>query len=404
MYSLPERRKRGVREVWQGLAGALAATVLASLLFLTLLPSPCDNELDMAGSSLRSLASREVGMAWRGSQPPLATIVVPAFREADNIQPLVEQVFGELERAGLGGRVQMVVVDDNSNDGSEELVRELHGQGYAVGIVTRLRERGLSSAVLAGFLWAEGEVLLCMDADLQHPASAVPEMIAALSEPMSSCSFALGTRAVPTGVADPETGEVHSWPLHRRVISAGAALLAWPLARPAVSDPMTGFFAITREEFDRIYARGDVNAVGFKIALELLVRGQLPPPDGWRVGERARGEGEEQHHCEVAFEFGVRMAGESKLSGKVIVYYVAQLASLYVARFPLGVAVAVIFCLAVYWATAAALSVHVLRQWLGRIVGFAPRRAQQLGWPFTRRRGPLSPTWRNGGSPEELIL
>ena len=98
-------------------------------------------------------------------------MVVPAYKEGANLTELVKRVFAAFDGAGKEAiqrsQVEMIIVDDNSRDGSEEAVNALAAQGYPVKIIVRTTERGLSSAVIRGFDEAKGRLLLCMDADLQ---------------------------------------------------------------------------------------------------------------------------------------------------------------------------------------------------------------------------------------------
>lgn len=98
------------------------------------------------------------------------SVIVPAFRENGNIRPLVTRIFAALSRVDSpvpAEQVEIIIVDDNSRDGSVESVQELQREGYNVRIVVRTTERGLSSAVVRGFQEAIGDNMLCMDADLQ---------------------------------------------------------------------------------------------------------------------------------------------------------------------------------------------------------------------------------------------
>lgn len=230
-----------------------------------------------------------------------ATIVVPAFREAPNLTPLVERVVAACGKR----RVEVVVVDDNSKDGSEEAVAAMAERGLPVRIVVRRTERGLSSAVMRGFDEARGRLLLCMDGDLQHPPESVPHLLDALL----SHDFAIGSRYVSSSSSSPS---IHSsWPLHRRIISSGARLLARPLS--PLSDPMTGFFALPRSVW--LKGRPRISPLGFKICLETYIK----------------------CHCsrlaEVPIFFGTRVHGESKLDSKVMVNYLRHLLQLYRYKF-----------------------------------------------------------------------
>ncbi|GAA6032366.1 hypothetical protein JCM8097_008139 [Rhodosporidiobolus ruineniae] len=230
-------------------------------------------------------------------RPIHASIVVPAYHERDNLAPLVLAVFGAVRDPAS---TEILVVDDNSRDGTvEEVERLRRDEGYNVELLVRTDEKGLSSAVLRGFERARGSKMVVMDADLQHPPAAIQPLIDSLTP---ETPLALGTR-YGEGVSMSE-----GWPLHRRIISWGARVLARPLT--GASDPMTGFFAITKEQF---HASQPINPSGFKIALELLLKS--PPPSTLP---------------EVPYSFGIRTVGSSKLSSKVMLKYVGQLLSLYV--------------------------------------------------------------------------
>eukprot|EP01119_Soliformovum_irregulare_P002266 TRINITY_DN12551_c0_g1_i1.p1 TRINITY_DN12551_c0_g1~~TRINITY_DN12551_c0_g1_i1.p1 ORF type:complete len:267 (-),score=75.08 TRINITY_DN12551_c0_g1_i1:92-892(-) len=251
------------------------------------------------------------------------SIVVPAYKEGKNLKPLVERIVAEVD-SRKGSKItrknlEIIVVDDNSRDGSEEVINKLRVEGYPCRIIVRTTERGLSSAVLRGFNEAQGEYMLCMDADLQHPPEKAPDLLEALqSKP--NADFVIGTR-YGEGVAIDK-----DWPLHRRIISVGARLLSRPLT--PLSDPMTGFFGLKKSVFKR---GKNISPLGFKIALELYTRCQCKNP------------------VEVPFSFGVRIEGESKLDGKVIVKYLQQLFELYRDTFPaVLVIVFLLFLFALY--------------------------------------------------------
>jgi dolichol-phosphate mannosyltransferase len=237
----------------------------------------------------------------------LIFVVVPTYKENANLRPLVTRIFaaaGKSER-----QLRVLVVDDNSRDGSRETVDSLKREGFACDIVVREHERGLSSAVLRGFddgVAAGAQALVCMDADLQHPPEDVPHFLALLRR-AAPPQFVLGTRYAAGTAID------RDWPLYRRVISAGARLLARPLS--PLSDPMSGFFAIDAALYRRTLPA--VNPVGFKIALELFVKSRC----------------DAAHTAEVPINFGVRLAGESKLTGKVMLMYLAHLYDLYNFKF-----------------------------------------------------------------------
>jgi dolichol-phosphate mannosyltransferase len=227
----------------------------------------------------------------------------------------IEYDFTQLE--GEGEIAEMIIVDDNSKDGTEQVVDQLQKNYPNVRLIVRTTERGLSSAVLRGFNEARGKLLLCMDADLQHPPESVPEML----KKLETNPFVIGTR-----YGGGEFSVDKDWPLHRQIISKGARMLATPLT--GLSDPMTGFFGIQQEVY---YGGKDVSGIGFKICMELYVKCHI------------------KKHAEVPIHFGVRAAGESKLSSKVIIHYLKHLWQLYLYKFPLVLLILLVAALVVFF-------------------------------------------------------
>lgn len=222
---------------------------------------------------------------------PEVCLVVPTLREANSLRILGPRIAEALH----GLRADVLIVDDDSRDGTEAVVAEL-ARTAPFRLFVRRGERGLASAVLAGFERTTAPIIAVMDADGNHP----PELLPALLEPIRRgiAEFTLASRNVPGGYS----GTMRRV---RRGISGGAALLARPLT--TVRDPMSGYFALRRS----ILARAALDPVGYKIALEILVKCRPDPV------------------LEVPFRFGVRVAGESKLGANVIGAYVKHLGRLY---------------------------------------------------------------------------
>ena len=122
----------------------------------------------------------------------LISIVVPAYREAANIASLAERIHKVMSAAELA--YELIIVDDDSGDGTEQIVCELHARQLPVSIIVRKKVRGLSSAVLAGFRQASGGILVSMDADLSHPPETIPTMIECLYD--GKTDFVLGSRYI----------------------------------------------------------------------------------------------------------------------------------------------------------------------------------------------------------------
>lgn len=239
-------------------------------------------------------------MRFMSEATPAVSIVVPTYREADNLPTLIERVFAAMNDVNL--QAEMIIVDDNSQDDTEKIVAEL-GERLPVRLVIRRNERGLSSAVLRGFDEARYDTLVVMDADLQHPPESIPALVDALHA--SDCDFVFGSRYVQGGRI------VGDWTWFRRLNSWTATLFARPLAK--LTDPMSGFFALHRRTWER---SARLDPIGYKIGLELFIKGGCSNPK------------------EVAITFGTRQAGESKLSLKEQVKYLQHLGRLYRFRYP----------------------------------------------------------------------
>lgn len=234
------------------------------------------------------------------SSSTAASIIVPTYGEAPNIEPLVARVFAATAQAGI--EAELIIVDDDSQDGTEQIVERLR-ERYPVRLVVRRGERGLSGAVLAGFREARFDRFLVLDADLQHPPEMVPQLLTRLDQ--GDCDFVLGTRYGGSGAISDD------WPFLRRLGSAVATLLARPLA--PLSDPMSGFFALHRRTWEQA---APLDPIGYKIALELFVKGRCRRP------------------TEVPITFASRTAGASKASFAEGRRYLRHLARLYHFRFP----------------------------------------------------------------------
>lgn len=235
------------------------------------------------------------------------SVVVPTYREAENLSVLIPRLHEVFKESGLDGEI--IVVDDNSPDDTVKVVQAL-STTHSVHLIVRTTERGLSSAVIAGMHAAQGDVLLCMDADLSHPPEDVPKLYRAIAESETDGdhrpAFAIGSRYVAGGST--ESG----WGLGRWLNSKVATVLAWPLT--AVSDPMAGFFALRRKDF--LKASDSLDPIGYKIGLELLVKTNT------------------RRAMEVPIEFKNRLYGESKLSLREQLNYLRHLGRLYRFRFP----------------------------------------------------------------------
>jgi dolichol-phosphate mannosyltransferase len=192
------------------------------------------------------------------SRADFVSIVVPTYKEAENLRALVTQISDCM--SPLHRPYEIILVDDDSQDGSKQIVGQLRDEGYPVRIIIRVGVRSLSSAVIHGFREAQGNYLVCMDADLSHPPEAIPRLLESIDEDGDS-DFAIGSRYVP-GASTEET-----WGIFRWINSKVATLLARPFTR--IKDPMSGFFALPRAIFEQAE---ELNPIGYKIGLELIVK------------------------------------------------------------------------------------------------------------------------------------
>ncbi len=230
-------------------------------------------------------------------QRPKVTVVVPTYREVESIPHLVTRLQKLGESSGLD--LEVLFMDDDSRDGSEELVAAL-GLPW-IRMVSRKVNHGLSHAVLDGLMLSTHNTIVVMDADLSHPPEKIPEMLAALDDGME---VAVGSRFADGG------STADDWGLFRWLNSRVATLLASPFT--SLSDPMSGFFAIRRATF---LAGRDFNPVGYKILLELIIKCRC------------------RRVLDIPIHFDSRRFGESKLSFKEQLKYIQHLRRLYIYKY-----------------------------------------------------------------------
>lgn len=225
----------------------------------------------------------------------LVSIVIPTYNEIKNIVLLLSR----LEKSLKDIPYEVVIVDDNSPDGSGQKAEELINR-YPLIVVHREKKLGLASAVLKGFEVASGDILGCMDADLSHPPEVIPRLVAAIKE--EGLDMVVASRLVEGG------GVAGNWPHFRKINSFIATLLAKPLT--SVKDSMSGCFLLKKEVIEDV----KLTPQGYKIGLEILVKGKF------------------QKVKEVPFVFNNRIKGKSKMSFKIQMEYLAQIGHLYAYR------------------------------------------------------------------------
>ncbi len=226
---------------------------------------------------------------------PAVALVIPTLREIGSLGTLL----GRVCRVTSAEKTpcEIIVVDDNSRDGTEELVGAIAREDPRVRLLVRRGRRGLSGAILEGWQSSAADILGVMDADLQHP----PELIPTLLERIRCGNdVAMASRYVAGG-------GIGSWHPIRSILSKSASAAALPLQRLRICDPLSGFFMVRR----RCIERTQFQAEGFKLLLEILVRGDV------------------RTVSEVPFRLGSRRAGRSKAGLKVGWDYMRLLAHLY---------------------------------------------------------------------------
>ncbi len=226
----------------------------------------------------------------------MISLVVPTYEEKANIQRLVERTGASLARCGE--EYELIIVDDGSPDGTSEEVRRLAADGRPwLRLLVREHDRDLSTAVVAGWRIARGDILGCMDADLQHPPEILPTLFAEMRR--TGAKIAVGSRHL-------REGGMRDWGVGRRLISGiarGLSNAALPGLLRTVSDPMSGYFLLQRS----VLAHTAINPIGYKILLEVLARGNYS-----RVAE-------------VPFIFEKREKGGSKMDARTALRFLMHL-------------------------------------------------------------------------------
>jgi dolichol-phosphate mannosyltransferase len=216
---------------------------------------------------------------------PIVSVVVPTFNERDNVTAL----YRKLEASLRGVAWEVVFVDDNSPDGTWDVVRGLAQHDSRVRCVRRIGRRGLSGACIEGILASSAPFAAVMDADLQHDETRLPKMLSLLQG--GEADLVIGSRYIEGGSAD-------SFNRQRAGASALATEVAKRVLGVRVADPMSGFFMIRRDRFEQLAPQLSVQ--GFKILLDIIATAQG-----------------ELRTVEIPYTFGARLHGESKLDSMV---------------------------------------------------------------------------------------
>jgi dolichol-phosphate mannosyltransferase len=213
------------------------------------------------------------------------SVIVPTFNERDNVVTLFKRLEATLKDVAW----EVIYVDDNSPDGTWDVLRDLAATESRVRCLRRIGRRGLSGACIEGILASSAPYVAVIDADLQHDETRLPQMLSHLVD--GSADLAVGSRYVDGGSAG-------SFNRTRAGFSTAATVVAKRLLGIEIADPMSGFFMIRRDRFEELAP--SLSTQGFKILLDIVAtaHGRL-------------------RTVEVPFVFGTRQHGESKLDSMV---------------------------------------------------------------------------------------
>jgi dolichol-phosphate mannosyltransferase len=256
----------------------------------------------LAGTKTSS--NEATGLAPGAQRAPTLALIVPTLNEEGNIARLIDRARAALDERGIP--FEIIVVDDDSRDLTSAVVVNISEQDPRVHLVVRKGQRGLSGAILDGWLRTNADILGVIDADLQHPPELLPHLYDAVA---SGRDLAIGSRYTPGG-------GIGDWSALRKLLSSAAVWATWPLQKRGARahDPMSGLFMVRRNCVENI----PFQRSGFKLLLDILIRSRIRSVQ------------------EVPFEFGLRTEGESKANLKVGWDYAKLLIRLYARKVGLG--------------------------------------------------------------------
>lgn len=224
---------------------------------------------------------------------PTLAVVIPTYNEVENVPIVVDRLQAALADIDW----ELIVVDDDSPDGTAQRVRKIACDHPHVRVLQRVGRRGLSSACIEGMLATTAPYLAVMDADLQHDETLLPDMLQRLQH--EALDIVIGSRYVAGG-------QVGAWDAQRASMSQVATRLGKHLIKADVKDPMSGFFMLRAEILQNCVR--DLSGVGYKILLDLFAT--YPRP---------------LRFVELPYQFRERRSGVSKLDEAVLWEYLLML-------------------------------------------------------------------------------
>ncbi len=230
----------------------------------------------------------------------MISVIIPVYKEAENIAAISAEVNRVLSNAGF--EHEIILVDDNSQDGTEKICASLI-KTLPLKLIIRKQNKGLSLSVIEGIENAAYQIIVVMDADFSHPPSALPQIINTLLK--DKADFVIGSRYIKGGDID------KNWGVFRRINSKIATLLTKPLTK--VKDPMSGFFCFYKKSMPD---KKILSPVGYKICLEIMTKGNF------------------LNIKEIPIRFTDRSKGESKFGLKEQFNFILHLIKLYLFVYP----------------------------------------------------------------------
>ncbi|HHT9145828.1 MAG TPA: polyprenol monophosphomannose synthase [Candidatus Wunengus sp. YC61] len=222
------------------------------------------------------------------------SIIVPTYNEKETIISFLEKTTCQITNNNLNAEI--IVVDDGSPDGTAELISDFSKEHTNITLLNRQGKLGLASACIYGFRHTDSPIIGVMDSDFSHAPNALPYLLNPLL--YNLCDITVGSRYI-------SGGRILNWPLRRHITSRTACYLGSLLT--TIKDVTSGFFFLKRE----VIREKDLDPVGFKICLEILVKGDY------------------QTILEVPYTFSDRVTGKSKMGTKEMLLYLQHLYKLY---------------------------------------------------------------------------
>lgn len=214
--------------------------------------------------------------------------VIPTYNEKENLPVVVERLRATMPEAHI------LVVDDNSPDGTGEVADRLSAEDSNIHVLHRTVKDGLGGAYLAGFEWGLSrgyDVLVEMDADGSHQPEQLPLLVQAVQE---GADLAIGSRYIAGG-------KIKNWPLHRQILSRGANIYTKVVLGTKINDITAGFRAFKRDALERLNLEG-IDSKGYVFQVDLAWRSEQA---GFKI-------------TEVPITFIEREIGDSKMDGNII--------------------------------------------------------------------------------------